>query len=751
MFNKKSIITKGVVFSCLNGGYISYALICDGQVDCYADNSDEQFCNCSAKNVENDYCKVIALNGANNVCSPVYYLNIFGQCSKFKKLISLGETQIKYKKSIITKISNCYSKEKYDPKVNLIMQQDKTNKCEPKQIPCTYHVQHCYSFSDICIYNLNIQQLLIPCHNGEHLLECKHFQCSSMFKCLNSYCLPWKYVCDGKWDCPEGQDESKITFCGGFSLCTDMYKCQNTKQKCIPLGNLCDSHDDCPHSDDEMMCQFQNQFCPKYCYCLMYAVACKNYDGLEIEKILASNYISIYIFRSNVRIFKSTYLFSSNLEILQLPNNNIKYACVLKSFTKLLLLNLISNNLSVLNEYCFTSFARLKSLILKKNKILHLRPKSFYNLSNLYFLDLSFNPVMKLMSHCFSVLPMLKVLYFKNIPARQVSIDIFISTNVKVIVTKNYHVSCVNPEATLSAAHPHWYLCTGILPRKWMQALIYLISLLVILTNMIIIINQMKLVNVNHADKPIVIAISVCDLFCGLYLCIIWIADITYHQTISTTEIWRSHDACYLAFGIILLYTILRQCLLLFKSVIQLLLVYKPFQSRHRQDKFILPWISVMYCLALSLSLFLTYLLRFNSIILPTALCIPFFDPTHSILLMKIITLFIVISQTSSAAAIIIIFWLLLLQIQKSVKHFDMKRKNDKLFSQLALTSFSNIACWLLTNLTYVMAMLVPQYPHSLVIVTVILILPFKAMFMPLIFTFVQIRDKLKALVEKQR
>ena len=49
---------------------------------------------------------------------------------------------------------------------------------------------------------------LIPCEYGRHIEYCKIVRCDSMFKCTAVYCIPWSYVCNGRWDCQRGEDES---------------------------------------------------------------------------------------------------------------------------------------------------------------------------------------------------------------------------------------------------------------------------------------------------------------------------------------------------------------------------------------------------------------------------------------------------------------------------------------------------------------------------------------------------------------
>ena len=125
---------------------------------------------------------------------------------------------------------------------------------------------------------------------GAHLQHCINFECNMMFKCSKSYCIPWLYVCNGKWDCSGGYDEME-NLCKNF--CINKYKCAGEQNICVHVGNVCNQHPDCPLSDDETLCHIQRVICPSHCYCLLHAIQCKNNHENEIIFRYPETYILV--------------------------------------------------------------------------------------------------------------------------------------------------------------------------------------------------------------------------------------------------------------------------------------------------------------------------------------------------------------------------------------------------------------------------------------------------------------------------
>eukprot|EP00057_Strongylocentrotus_purpuratus_P024487 XP_011678961.1 PREDICTED: G-protein coupled receptor GRL101-like [Strongylocentrotus purpuratus] len=70
----------------------------------------------------------------------------------------------------------------------------------------------CASHTTRCLHELDEYGFFTGCRDVTHLRACGNFECpESYLKCPSSYCIPLRYRCDGKMDCPSGEDEA---FCG---------------------------------------------------------------------------------------------------------------------------------------------------------------------------------------------------------------------------------------------------------------------------------------------------------------------------------------------------------------------------------------------------------------------------------------------------------------------------------------------------------------------------------------------------------
>ncbi len=139
-------------------------------------------------------------------------------------------------------------------------------------LPCFPGDRTCFTISDLCLYKIDHfggPGYLKTCRNGWHLANCSNHVCHQHFKCQSYYCIPHIYVCNGRQDCPLGNDEKACTnrFCGG------LFKCLYTGL-CIHQNDICNGVIDCQEGDDEIFCEVSD--CLNNCKCLMTTMSCSN-------------------------------------------------------------------------------------------------------------------------------------------------------------------------------------------------------------------------------------------------------------------------------------------------------------------------------------------------------------------------------------------------------------------------------------------------------------------------------------------
>ena len=258
----------GNLYKCsIEGPYISYHYVCDGHEDCPGDVPDESSCKCS----ETEYHSI-----------KYKYIKIINKRKKYTALFSRAHD---YNLQTNMSITGITTREK------ITMSSVCTKNGE---LPCEIN-----SFSCFYIYKINRSRNLIPCEYGEHLQKCSQFECNKMFKCPEYYCIPWSYVCDNKWDCPGGYDESEGHSCGINRTCNNMLKCRKS-QTCIHLAETCDNVTDCTLGDDAFFSTFHEQLCTALCQCSLFAIQCLNisisYNNLQKLFYYHANFIHHCIF-----------------------------------------------------------------------------------------------------------------------------------------------------------------------------------------------------------------------------------------------------------------------------------------------------------------------------------------------------------------------------------------------------------------------------------------------------------------------
>ena len=194
----------------------------------------------------------------------------------------------------------------------------------PNMIECYPGHSTCYTTEQKCIYVLRKEtKTLLYCRNGQHLQNCNNEECIWKFKCQNSYCIPYQYICDGKWDCWYGQDELQ---CDQYT-CIGMFICRYSVA-CIHTRNMCDGMTDCPMEDDELICPKIN--CIDKCKCLNHGIYCINlnfsYQGTLFNLVGYYKFVNI----SNSYIQEITIITHTSSVIFISRNNSIEIPMVCK-------------------------------------------------------------------------------------------------------------------------------------------------------------------------------------------------------------------------------------------------------------------------------------------------------------------------------------------------------------------------------------------------------------------------------------
>ncbi len=760
------------IYVCTGGSYVSSKYVCDDNIDCF-DGSDEVHCTC-INMIESPWCKFDNTSETGKVCTSLYFKSLTNQCKVYEKLFFSPELKETHKmtnrkstflcekqqihidvRQIDDLVPDCGPTAEDECKLIDLLKSNKKVSCShPGEIPCRKGHNRCFPLVLVCIFELDEHKNLFPCRTGEHLTDCTNFECHMKYKCPGFYCIPWFYVCDDKWDCPFGFDEEQPVSCTHHKNCEQLYKCK-TSTICIHLGDVCDGETDCPLNEDEDMCSIHKIKCPQICTCLAFAIKCSHtnitFHTLP-EKLL---FMTISISYSNVVSVDELFRNIESVSFLFLSFNKISRICLIANELVHLQVFDLSNN--VINQiqkiHCLSNLRNVKIIRLEKNKIVSVERHSFSYLSHLQLVNLSDNSLTYFNPNWITTKWQHKILLsVQNNPFQEIYTPSHDQAAI-LIETTDYRLCCFLPAVVDCHSLKPWYIsCSNLLPHKSIQIVMTTVVWVLWLTNLVSLVCQVISVRINKRRKQgnvgmgkptncaecTILSINLSDMILGAYLFTIWVSSLIFHKTFFLIEKeWRSHVVCFLSFGLVLLFSFSSPVVLFFLCLMRFCAVRYAISSKFRETHVVIKCICFIFGATLLLSSGSTCITKLLSPILPFTLCLPFVDPSNSIIIFKCLVALITVFQFSASFFIAYLYKRLVNELknrQSLPQHHKHKDREFGMIIQLVVITFSNILCWFPSGIVYITSLFLNRYPTDMVIWTTVAVLPINSILNPVVF-----------------
>ena len=793
--NPVSLISEGLnIFKCGKNVLISITLVCNGYNDCPGQEAlDEIGCQRDSKSSVMTRCRSKTTQKGLQICSFFYLQTVNNSCHIYDNIHNfvsnqqtksksnslcyspinnivqltfhsnlmcdfLEEIQKKLNYSADTKTYNCSNgfiitfsmvndlipdcgSDADDEQLLKSIKQNIIYSCSNKnQIPCRIGHPRCFNISDICTFQLNEMNHLIPCRTGEHLQNCTDFECNMLFKCPSSYCIPWGYVCDSKWDCPGGSDELEH-ICGSKRLCHNLYKCKQS-QICIHLNDICNSLADCPYKDDEKYCSLNKIVCLFNCQCLTFAIQCKElnltvhefWENLPFHVISikeSSNYTTIYF----LKLLKF-------VSILILVQNELEVICdYLPSLRYCFVIDMSFNHVKIIRSNCFRDTYFLEVVRLNNNKLSAIFHSAFVNLTSLHLLDLSHN-VLHIFTSKMLINSTVKELSLLN---NDIKIAEFNSLQLDVLKTNDYHMCCLlTTKMQCSAEMPWSILCAHILGNLKIKVCLYFMGSSIILLNIFLIyqiISKTKELTAFHITE---MPISITDIMYGFILFILCVTDSYYQENFIMHELeWKASSMCLSIFTIVLYFNLLSPFLLSFLSLQRYMIVIYPLKTKFKQTKFVKRSICLAFITTFSFSLAIALFTMNYYKLIPFQLCFPFLDPSKSVFTINILTWMTFLIHVCGILFMLALFMLTVKGMHDSEQNLNSRNVKKKLYSviYIQIIVFANIICWVTAGTIYITCMFLEKYSIEMVIWVVAAVSPINSIINPVMYTSMVFRE----------
>ena len=493
---------------------------------------------------------------------------------------------------------------------------------------------------------------------------------------------------------------------------------------CLPIEDVCDNYIDCPLKDDELMCALKNIKCPVSCSCHNFAIQCLGNSQELISIFYKLPYSAVQISFTYMASLHTLKVFRY-LVLGDFSNNMITSPCYTLSGNKSILsLDLSKNDIHVLLAYCFNNLSRMELLYLNHNHVHTIAKNAFLNVPKMKLLNLSHNSLNYIPPTLFYNLSYFKVLSVVKNPFFLLHSISFRNMEMNILQSDNYRICCIASSAKICTTTKPWYAnCKSLLPSYAVRVFMIIIGSLILVLSILSLILQVRLRTKYRASifPVIIICLNISDILVSLYFSFLITVEFIHKVSIISYEkIWKRSFPCYMIFFTSLLFTIELPLLLSFISLARLRAVTKPLEHNFQRHPLMAQIIPICTFTGLLMSILLTTGHATIHDKIPTTLCFPFIDPSHSQWFIKLITFITGTIQLSSSLFIMSVYLLFITILNNSSKYLkcNISKKISRvgMIIQLFIVTSSNIICWIPANITYLMSLYMSKYSTNLLI-----------------------------------
>lgn len=205
---------------------------------------------------------------------------------------------------------------------------------------------------------------------------------------------------------------------------------------------------------------------------------------------------------------------------------------------------------------------------------------------------------------------------------------------------------------------------------------------------------------------------------------------------------------CFVAFDLVLSFSLSSPILLCFMCLMRFKVVSKPLATKFKDIHFVLKCLCVICASTILLPSVLTCATYFLNRAVPFSLCLPFIDPSNSLIIFKCLVSVTTFVQLFSALFIAYFYHKLVKELNKGIeklKQSGAKEKDSGMFTQLVIVTLSNIVCWFPAGAIYIVSIFLSRYPVDMVIWTTVTVMPVNSILNPIVFAITTSRKLFKS------